>query len=83
MMAEPDFVCVVCRRDIEMRWHRRNGRDRVVPPVCRHCESTYGSRPPQAGDFMDRRKAVQVSALAEALRTAAAHQKWGGPYGRS
>jgi hypothetical protein len=80
-MIEPSFICAVCRREIEMRWNRRNGPDRIVPPICRTCEQSFGSRGPQAGSFMDRRKSVQISALAEALRTAAAHRKWGGPYG--
>lgn len=77
------FICAVCERDVDMRWNRRNGPDRIVPPICPYCERHYGSRGPQAGAFMDRRKAVQISALAEALHTEAAHQKWRGHHGRA
>lgn len=73
-----DFTCAICRRTISMRWNRM-GPGEIIPPVCLYCEGdfTRGVRKPEAGSFRDRRMVTQGLALAEALRTAAAHKKWG------
>lgn len=75
-MGEPDFVCAICQRRIDMRWNRR-GPDETLPPVCRSCEREY-SRPAtvKGGSFRDRRVAAQIDALAEALRCEAARKSW-------
>jgi len=82
-MASEPFVCAICEREIEMRWNT-HGPDRVVPPVCRYCESHYGSRTKlTAGSFMDRRKAKQIGALAEALSGKAHCMQWSQRHGRA
>lgn len=83
-MSVVDFRCAICRRLVDMRWNRR-GPDEVIPPLCRYCERDFSSgvRTPADGSFRDRRIISQGFALAEALRTAAAHQKWGGSFGKA
>lgn len=76
------FVCAICERDVR-DYPDRNGRDRQMAPVCRYCERHYGSGAPQHGAFMDRRKAVQISALANALNANAHIKKWEARYGRA
>jgi hypothetical protein len=69
------FFCSICNRDV-FDFASRNGRDRHIPPVCRSCERHYGERSPSSGAFMDRRLAVQVSALANALAGIASCMEW-------
>lgn len=69
------FDCVICGRDV-VDFAERNGRDRQLSPICRGCESRYGERAPSSGAFMDRRLAVQVSALANALHGTAGCMEW-------
>ena len=81
-MIEHLFTCAICEREVH-DYRDRNGRDRALSPVCRSCESHYGSRAPQAGAFMDRRKAVQISALAAALCGKAHCMQWEAEHGRA
>ena len=86
MSDDPDFVCVVCERLIDMRWNFGwRGRDKSIPPVCQSCEYNYtvGVGKPRGGSLMDRRQAVRVCALAEALRVAAQQITWSQKYGRA
>lgn len=76
------FSCAICRRDV-VDYAFRNGRDRQLAPLCRSCEGYYSDRAPQAGAFMDRRKAAQISALANALHGEAAVKHWERRYGRA
>ena len=76
------FTCAICERPVRM-WGMNHGRDEQIAPVCRYCEKHYGSRAPQAGAFRDRRKAVQISALAEALSSRARIMQWEGRYVRA
>ncbi len=76
------FVCAICEREIR-DWTGRNGRDRHVAPVCRLCEDRWAGAVPKAGAFMDRRKAAQVSALANALNGKAHALDWEARYGRA
>ena len=71
------FRCAICRRDIR-DWPGRNGRDAHLEPICRSCESvwTSGTGRPQHGSFKDRRRAMQLLALAEALHNRAALINW-------
>jgi hypothetical protein len=69
------FVCAVCEREVR-DFPCRNGRDRHLPPLCRYCEGHYSDQAPNGGAFMDRRKAIQISALAEALHGNAGSLKW-------
>ncbi len=74
----PDFVCVICQRTVEMRWHVRASRNSSLEPICGGCEHEYsrGLGMPKHGSFRDRREVMRGLALAEALRTTAAHMKW-------
>lgn len=80
-MFEHLFDCAVCLRPVHDYRDRRN-RDRVLEPLCRFCEGDFSERPPQYGAFMDRRRAVQVSALANALLSRASIMNWERRYGR-
>lgn len=74
------FDCVICEREI-CDYDFRNGRERHVAPVCLMCERHYSDRGPQAGSFMDRRLACQVSALSNMLLSKANCLDWERRYG--
>jgi len=76
------FVCTICERDIA-DFDCRNGRDRHLEPICNYCEGAYADRGPAAGHFMDRRIAIRLSALANALHSKASCIEWEGRYGRA
>jgi hypothetical protein len=71
-----DFACAICGTVVSNRW--RFGREREFAPVCRYCEGYYTMRvgKPQAGSFRDRREAMRLMALAEALHGAAGAKAW-------
>lgn len=77
----PDFCCAICQRIVDTRWNHV-GRDEEVPPICRWCEHEYTDRvgKPVAGSFRDRRDAMRIYALAEALHTAAMRIHWSTEY---
>jgi len=79
-MMELLFTCAICRRDVH-DYSCRNGRDRALSPLCRYCEGYYGDTKPGDGAFMDRRVAVQISALANALRSEAGIREWSARHG--
>jgi hypothetical protein len=81
-MMQHLFDCTVCERPVT-DYNNRGGRDRSIAPICMYCEKTYGDRAPNAGAFMDRRIAVRLSAMANALRSTASMIEWGHRYGRS
>lgn len=78
------FHCAICEREIR-DFPNRNGRDRHLEPLCRMCEHTWteGTGHPNDGAMMDRRKALQVLALSNALHNAVAVIKWSASYGRA
>lgn len=76
------FDCVICQRPV-VDYDGRNGRDRHLAPTCRGCERHYSDRAPEAGAFMDRRKAAQISALANALGGAAHCMEWESKHART
>ncbi|GEL44283.1 hypothetical protein MEX01_48740 [Methylorubrum extorquens] len=76
------FVCAICEREVR-DYPDRNGRDRHIAPICRGCESRWPDRPPQAGAFMDRRKAAHLSALANCLNNTAHIRQWEARHGRA
>lgn len=81
----PDFTCAICRRLVDMRFSYNPGRrDVALPPLCLWCEHDFsrGVGKPSAGSLRDRRIVRQGVALAEGLRTAAAHKQWGGRFGQ-
>lgn len=71
-----DFVCVICRRLKSMQYEHKLSRTTPIPPICFGCETEYAPMNRQCGSFMDRRKARQIGALAEALRCEAAYTEW-------
>lgn len=76
-MGDPDFICAICKRTIEMRWNRP-GRSQIIPPICLYCEGEYsrGLGKPKEGSPRDRRVVAQGLALSEALRAEAARMSW-------
>lgn len=78
------FVCAVCGRDVK-DYRGRKGPDAQIAPVCRYCERSYTERvgKPKTGAFMDRRKAMQVMALSEALHSQARQIEWSAKYDRA
>lgn len=81
MKASP-FTCVICERHKEERWPGPI-QSRSIPPICGYCEQVWGThhRLDGAGDFRDRRIAIQIKALAAALDAAAWRQQNRGRYG--
>lgn len=65
-----------------MRWNFGRGRDQILPPICRYCESVYarGVGAPHAGAFRDRREVLRGLVVAEALHCEAARKMWSAQY---
>lgn len=78
-----DFTCAICERRINMRFNRYWKKDAHIAPICHGCEIWYakGVGKPTAGTFMDRRNVRRGFAIAEALRTEAAHATWSAQHG--
>ena len=78
------FVCGICEREVR-DWPGRDGRHRNVEPICLRCEHIWTDRigRPQAGAFMDRRKAMHVIALSNALHNEASVKQWEARHGRA
>ena len=78
---EPDFCCAICERKVSTRFCSV-GRDEELAPVCRWCERDYaeGTGKPTVGSFRDRRNAIRIYVLAEALHTAAMRIQWSTQY---
>jgi|GEM_PF-2082213 len=81
----PCFICIACKRKVEpVTWTTM--RDRDVPPICYRCEvehTTVSVFPsarfvgkPMGGTHMDRRQAMRLYAMADALETTARQMKW-------
>jgi hypothetical protein len=80
-MIQHLFDCCACQREVHDYDHTiRNGRDRALAPLCRGCEYD-GKFVGHAGSFMDRRKARQIDALADALSSLAHRIEFGRKYG--
>lgn len=82
MIGAPNFICVACEREVENRWWSPRNRDRALPPLCPCCEGHYSERigKPNHGSLADRRNAMRLVAIAEALHTAACAKQWGVRY---
>ena len=89
-MPEPDFDCVVCGHTVKCAWNPR-GKDRQIPPICNSCERINGyawhgrarhRTGATRGFWMDRRNAMRIDALADALAQEANHQQWRMKHGR-
>lgn len=78
------FHCAICERDVR-DYPDRKGPDRQIAPICRYCERewTEHTGKPEGGTFMDRRKALRVCALSNALRNTASLIEWRQIHARS
>lgn len=72
----PSFTCAICNEFFDWsdqggtRW--RYAAEYDIPPLCRHCEKTWGKSIGGWGDLnRDRRIARQIAAMAHALETEA------------
>ena len=80
-MTELLFTCAICERDVtDYRWLYALPHNPLAP-LCRFCEGHYRDRLPTAGSFLDRRKAGQIAALANALHGAASIMDWNRRHG--
>jgi len=70
-----DFTCAICVEQASNRWNH-SPKDYERPPICKCCETITGWRwnggayrrtPPKGGSFRDRRNAMRIDALADAL----------------
>jgi hypothetical protein len=64
------FDCVICGKHIDEGF-AAHAPIVSLKPVCRYCEDVYGRRPGTAGTIRDRRILRQLSAVGEALDSAA------------
>lgn len=79
MKREDDFTCAACERRVSMQFVYKLGAPwSPLPPLCVSCERDYsrGVGKPSGGSYRDRRQAIQLLALSEALRCEAARQSW-------
>lgn len=76
------FRCAICEHDV-LDCPNRNGRDRHLDPLCLRCERVWAERvgKPSDGAFMDRRKAMHVIALSNALHNTASLKQWNAAHG--
>lgn len=76
------FACAICEHEVR-DFPYRNGRERHLAPICRRCERCWSERvgKPSAGFMMDRRKAMQIFCLAEALHSTASLMDWEAKHG--
>ena len=86
-----DFSCSICERVASNRW-KHSPRDFERPPICKSCENVTGyswnggarhRTKPAGGSHRDRRNAIRIDALADAIAHEATRQKWSPRYGRS
>jgi hypothetical protein len=79
-----DFQCAICERVASNRFNY-SPRDYERPPICKSCESVSGyswnggarqRTKPKGGTFRDRREALRIDALADAIAHEACRQNW-------
>ena len=82
--APADFECAVCGHVASNRWNY-SPRNYERPPVCRSCETVSGyswtgqakhRTMPSGGTYRDRREAMRIGALADAISDEAKRQQW-------
>lgn len=81
-LVPTDFTCAICQREATNCWNW-SPKDYERAPVCKSCERGHtgwpfrrGVQPPKHGSFRDRREAVRIFALADALHDEAARMDW-------
>ena len=86
-----DFVCAICERDTTNRYNY-SPRHFERPPICTSCENISGyawtgaaraRTKPTGGTARDRRQAIRIDALADALAQEANRQHWSTKHGRA
>lgn len=90
-MSGKTFACGICARIAGPERWRVTDREAEAPPICRGCEiefTTISEFPraryvgaPRGGSFRDRREAMRLFAIAEALHVEAMRQTWSVKYG--
>lgn len=85
MIGASSFTCINCEREIDRRWWNSRDRNRCLPPFCFYCERRLneGIRNPKHGSIKDRRNVMRLSAMCEALRSAAVVKQWSAKYARA
>lgn len=79
-----DFTCIICEHVASNRflW---SARDYQRPPICKSCEMLSGyawhggainRTKPRGGTARDKREAMRIGALADAIAQEANRQKW-------
>lgn len=85
-----DFSCAICGQVATNRWNH-SPRDYERPPICKSCENITGyswnggvkyRTKPTGGTHRDRREAIRIGAIADAISQEANRQKWSAEYGR-
>jgi len=84
-----DFVCAICEQRATNRYNW-SARDYERPPICKSCETVTGyswtgaarmRTKPTGGTARDKRDALRIAALADAIGHLAARQKWEAHHG--
>ena len=73
------FTCVSCTKDIyKSEWPCTKDWLREIGPICKSCERLWsrGTGRPSGGDVISRRRAMQISILADLITQEASNQKW-------
>lgn len=86
-----DFVCAICEHPASNRFHW-SPRDYERPPICKSCETVAGYNwtgaarhrtRPTGGTHRDKREALRIGALADALAQEATSMQWSAKHGRA
>lgn len=86
-----DFTCTICEHVASNRWNY-SARDYERPPICKSCESVTGyswtgamrhRTKPTGGTARDKREALRIAALADALAHEATRQQWEAKHGHA
>ena len=86
-----DFQCAICGCGASNKFNR-SPRDYERPPVCKSCEEITGyswnggamrRTKPTGGSHRDKRNALRIAALSDALVHECNRQKWSAKNGRA
>ena len=87
--APDDFACAVCGSIASNRWNY-SPREFERPPICKSCENIVGyawhggvkcRTKPSGGTHHDKRQALRIAALADAIAAEASEQQWSAAHG--
>ena len=83
-----DFKCAICGHVATNKWND-SPRDYERPPICMRCEHHAGymwngrtklRTMPKGGTYHDKRQALRIGALADAISDEATQQTWSDQY---